>query len=100
LLGHYILDGQTPVIEPDILKWAKWREEVDRNDKRRVALAELPDCKVSTVFLATAPAARDGRSLLFETMIFGGEHDQKTWRWYTWSKAEEGHQVAVRLASE
>jgi len=35
---------------------------------------------------------------LFETMIFGGEHDQYQVRYSTWDDALNGHQFAVNLA--
>lgn len=29
--------------------------------------------------------------LLFETLIFGGEHDGDMWRYSTWDEAKAGH---------
>lgn len=33
----------------------------------------------------------------FETMIFGGEHDQYQERYSTWDEAEAGHKRAIEL---
>ncbi len=40
----------------------------------------------------------EGPPLLFETMIFGGEHDQEQWRYSTWEEAEAGHMKALVIA--
>ena len=34
---------------------------------------------------------------IFETMIFGGEHDQWQDRYATWDQAVEGHKAAVNM---
>jgi hypothetical protein len=57
-----------------------------------------PDILVSTVFLAINHNYRYGTPLLFETMIFNGEHDKSQWRYTTIIKARRGHQRAVALA--
>ena len=49
---------------------------------------------VSTVFLGLDHAFDGGTPLLFETMIFGGEHDEYQERYATWDEAEAGHLVA------
>lgn len=45
---------------------------------------------ISTVFLGTMHIGG-----LFETMIFGGEHDQYQDRYYTKEAALEGHKKAI-----
>ncbi len=93
-MKNYILDGKTPVKEPDIIKWAKWFEKADRVVKQ----TELPnDVKVSTVFLGMDHDYFGNSLLLFETMIFGGEHDQYQERCSTWEQAEQQHQEAINL---
>ncbi len=91
----YILDGHKPV-KADLLKWAKWFE----TSERRVAEAELgSNGYVSTVFLGLDHRfGTNGPPLLFETMIFGGPHDQYCDRYSTWEEAEAGHAKAVALA--
>jgi hypothetical protein len=51
---------------------------------------------VSTVFLGLDHQWGDGPPLVFETMIFGGEHDQYQERYSTWDEAEAGHKQGVR----
>ncbi len=43
----YILDGKTPVVEPNLHKWAKWLET--HLDERVVAKTDIGDARVSTV---------------------------------------------------
>ena len=88
---HYILDGKE-VKPAGLMEWAKWFEIANRH----IAKTKInDDVKVSTVFLGLDHSFGDGHPLLFETMIFGGEHDQYQERFETWEQAETGHQVAV-----
>lgn len=93
-MNNYTLDGKTPVAEPDILVWAKWFEKADRSVKK----TKLPGfIEVSTVFLGNDHSFFGGPPMLFETMIFGGEHDGYQERYSTWEDAEAGHQRAIEL---
>ncbi len=48
--GRYILDANgNPVAEPDLMTWARWFET--SRDVRRVAMDEVGDTTVSTIFL-------------------------------------------------
>jgi len=67
-------------------------------DGRRVALDEGDGVSVSTVFLGLDHSWGDGPPMLFETMIFGGEHDEDQWRYSTWGEAVAGHKVACKIA--
>jgi len=67
-------------------------------DKRRVALDTRDDITVSTVLLGLDHFWGEGPPLIFETMIFGGDHDNDQWRYSTREEAEEGHRVACGLA--
>lgn len=91
---RYILDGRMPVEEADLMKWAKWFERADR----KVALTALGGgVEVSTVFLGLNHNWGDGPPLLFETMVFGGEHDSYQQYHSTWEEAEEGHKQVVEM---
>jgi hypothetical protein len=89
MTDKYILAGKTPIKCGDILAWGKWRD-ANNNQVARTVKGEVV---VSTVFLGV-DYAWEGTPLLFETMIFGGEHDQDQWRHSTWEEAEEGHEAA------
>jgi hypothetical protein len=90
----YILDEQgNPKEEPNLIKWAKWMETA----KRHVALDKIGKVKISTVFLGLDHNFGAGKPLIYETMIFGGKHDQYQERYYTKEEALEGHKKAVEL---
>lgn len=88
---NYILDGQEPVAEPDVIKWAKWFGGADR----QVALDIVDGRRVSTVFLGIDHNFRSsGPPVLFETMIFGPD-EGGCWRYATWAEAAAGHAAVV-----
>ena len=93
--GKYILKGKKIVKETDLLKWAKWFES--NRENCRVAIDEIDNVKVSTVFLGINHNWETGKSLLFETMIFGGKYDDYQERYSTWDEAVKGHKKAVKL---
>jgi hypothetical protein len=90
---YFILDGKIPKPVDGVMEWANWYEKADRTVKK----TELHDCKVSTVFLGINHAFAGGAPILFETMIFGGEHDGHCERCSTWEEAEQEHQKAIEL---
>lgn len=93
-IRHYILIGQTPVAEPDLLKWAEWMQSADTV----VARNEIGGSVVSTVFLGFDHNWFGGRPLIFETMVFTDGNPVSQRRCSTWLEAEEQHAaVASRL---
>lgn len=94
----YILDGKIPKEVDDTIAWAKGFEI----ENRRVAETfPAEGIRVSTVFLGIDHNFHgQGAPILFETMIFGGPHNDYQERYSTWEEAEAGHAVACRLALE
>lgn len=91
--NFYILDGHEPVRVKDALEWAEWFETADRIVKKTL----IHDIEISTVFLGINHNYFGGPPLLFETMIFGGEHDEYQDRCGTWDEAEDMHKKAMEL---
>lgn len=91
--NKYILEGKTPKPAANLIEWGRWFEKADR----RVAQDQIVDVRISTVFLGLDHQYGAGDPLLFETMIFGGEHDQYQDRCSTWEQAEKMHADAVAL---
>lgn len=92
---EYKLDGHKVVPCDDLIEWAKWYGKADR----KVAGDKVGDVSVSTVFLGLDHNFTDfGDPILFETMVFGGAHDQYCERYSTWDEAEKGHRKMVELA--
>ena len=92
---YYRLDENHVAVPCALLEWAKMFEDTDA---RRVARDEEGDIFVSTVFLGMNHNWGDVPPLLFETMIFGGESDEDTWRYSTWQQAVDGHKKACGVA--
>ncbi len=93
-IKHWILVDREPVVAT-LLEWGQWFENFDN---RIVEQTMVDDVKVSTMFLGIDHNfALTGRPLLFETMIFGGEHDQYQIRCATYDEAKIMHTRALWL---
>ena len=92
----YILKGHEVVPVEDVLEWGEWFETANRV----VAKDEINGARVSTVFLGLDHSFGGNKPLLFETMIFGGEHDDYQERYTTWEEAEAGHKKAVEMIAK
>lgn len=91
----YVLDeNHNPVVEVDMHKWGKFFE----NEARTVAKTRKDGVDVSTVFLGMDHGWGEGPPILFETMIFGGEHNEDQWRCSTWDEAVKMHERACEVA--
>ena len=92
----YVLRDREPVKVDSVEQWAR---EFEKSDWK-VAETKLPGVQVSTVFLGFGHAFAGGPPLLFETMIFGGKHDEYQARYSTWEEAEKGHEIALKLVGD
>ncbi len=94
ILEYRALDEPHVVVPcEDLFRWGEWFETSD--EQRRVGATDIGEAHVSTVFLALNHNWSEGMPILYETMIFGGEHDLAQWRWHTWEDAERGHAAVV-----
>lgn len=93
-MKNYILNGKIPVIEPSIIKWGEWYSS---EANKHVDVTEFDGVRISAVFLGLDHCYDGGEPILFETMIFGGEHDQYQDRYSTWDEAVKGHKEAINL---
>ena len=99
----YILDNNHKPIHKPVLEAVKWME--DNPNRKRVAYDELKDLngddvRVSTVFLGLDHAWNSKTPVLWETMIFGAEHDQYQMRYTSYKDALEGHKKALELVNK
>ena len=91
---YYYLDENRQPVEIDMMSWAK---RFEAREQRRVAWDEVGAINVSTVFLGLNHAWEpDAVPILFETMVFGGWHDQDQERYATWDEAVVGHARHLR----
>jgi hypothetical protein len=64
-------------------------------DERHIGADDLDDgVMVSTVWLGISTSLSDP-PLIFETMVFGGPFNERTWRWATEAEARAGHREIV-----
>lgn len=87
------LPGETD--EDAIRRWGNWMQSMSN---RRIALDEIGNIRVSTVFLGVDhDFGGKGPPILYETMVFGGtdETERDQWRYSTRSEAEAGHAQAL-----
>lgn len=94
--GYYILVGHKVVPERNLLRWADWHS----NHKRSLAKTSRGPVVVSTVFLGVDHNfTGEGPPMVFETMIFGGRHDEMyQTRCAFYEDALIMHEEAVRVA--
>jgi hypothetical protein len=95
----YILDDDNNPVPSTGLESCDW---MDGNPERKAVKQEhVDDVFISTVFLGLDHAWLDASSpLLWETMIFGGEHDQYQERYTSYEDALEGHKIALNLVNQ
>lgn len=96
-MDNYVLDGKAP-------RKTTSREEFGKfmaSDARIVAKTAIDGVMISTVFLGLDQSfGQCDPPLLFETMVFGGRHDQYQDRCSTWSEAETMHNHVVKMVEE
>jgi len=87
----YDMDGKPMTLA----EWAKAFGE-----PRQIGKTTVGEAEVSTVWLGSDHQFGSGPPLIFETMIFGGPHDQFCDRYTTKEEAAAGHQRVVLALQE
>ena len=101
-MNKYILDkDHNPVACNDTDEWGSWFQDASH---RIVAQHTKGKARVSTIFLGLdhnyelfEGSMKNYQPILFETMIFGGEHDEYQERYATWDEAVAGHAKALEM---
>ena len=91
---YYVCDDLGTPIPVGAVTWEAWFETANRV----VGYDKVHGNKISTVFLGIDHNFDGGIPILWETMIFGGEHDGYCRRYSSKSDALEGHALAVLIA--
>jgi hypothetical protein len=106
-IGQYVLDENGNAVRaPGLLDWARWMETHD--EQRCLARDRIGNVTVSTVFLGLDHGLRFLRReagfdeaaykpILWETMMFGGQHDQFQNRYTSREDALLGHRKIVQM---
>jgi len=93
----YKLDKENNPVPCEAIEFSKWEEE---NMNQRVTKKDtIGEILVSTVFLGLDHSFGRNKLFLWETMIFGGEHDQYQDRYSSYEDALKGHQQALDLVN-
>ena len=94
----YILDKDNKPVKSTIIQYGEW---IEANPERKAVKQEnVGIILVSTVFLGLDHAWDSDIPVLWETMIFGGEHDQYQDRYTSYEDALEGHKLALTLITK
>ncbi len=80
----------------ELMEWAKAVE----SEGRVVAKDNIKGQRVSTVWIGIDHRFDEGPPLIFETMIFGGPHDQYCDRYSSEAAALDGHNRTVAAIRE
>ena len=88
-MKHYIQNAAGDVENVDLMTWARWFENADRIIKQ----SERDGVMVSTVFLGMDHSFGGPVPVLWETMVFGGEHDGDQERYTSRQDAIAGHEA-------
>jgi hypothetical protein len=95
----FILDpDRQPIHVKDVLTWARWFQAANRNVED--SPWESGGVRVSTVFLGINSnyCGVDAEPVLWETRIFGGEHDGYQRCYTADDDARTGHAMAILIA--
>jgi hypothetical protein len=95
----YIITDDGGLKPVGLMEWAKWFEA--NPEKRIVRKDSVGDVGISTVFLGMDHRfGENGPPILWETMVFGGKHDNYQERYTSEEDAIVGHEKAVEMAKE
>lgn len=102
---HVVPDPETGENKPaSVRQWGEFMENTDApgrivcSDHVRASIDTSDVIHVSTVHLGMDHSYGDGPPLYWETMIFGGAHDQYQDRYASLAEAQAGHVYALKLA--
>jgi hypothetical protein len=87
---YYKLEGHTPVRVESLHEWGVYMESA----QKQVAETIVGDARISTIFTGV-DYGFGKKPLVFETTVFGGEHDSLLRRYSTWEEAAKGHDEIV-----
>jgi len=93
MISRFILKNKEAIPCEDLLEWGQAMEDMNRVVKQE----DIGDVRISTVFLGLDQGFGIGEPLLFETMIFGGQHHNYQDRCSTWEQAKEMHLKAKKI---
>ena len=102
MIDHYTLDANNcPRLAADLHEYYRWKNSLPAETQTGIGVQLAKTVRggvcVSTVYLGSDHSYDDGPPVLWETMIFGGEHDEACMRYRSHREAMRGHQYACKL---
>jgi hypothetical protein len=95
----YTLDeNNKPIKVTSLIEAVEWME--NNPERKAVKQEHIGDVFISTVFLGLDHSFQSDKPVLWETMIFGGDHDQYQERYTSYEDALLGHQIALNLVNK
>ena len=98
MIQVYKTDSQGNPVQVPYCEYEAWHEAIPEEHSTgvgyTVARDEEGEVTVSTVFLNIDHGYGSDKPALWETMVFGGQHDQDCERYSSQVEAVEGHQAA------
>jgi hypothetical protein len=106
--GYYMLDKKGEVIPcNDLEQWGRFMQIGAGDPKKCPRVLRVNNLiikgeriMVSTVFLAQDCGSTNQTPILWETMVFGGEHDQKMFRYAAKEEALKGHKKMINFVKK
>jgi len=88
--------------EGDPISYEEWLEKFETPGYQHIAKTELDGgVMVSTIWLGMNHQYNEGGPpIIFETIIFEGEHDQEMWRYSTFEEALADHHRIVQALKD
>lgn len=87
-------EGELPIFDEDrrvdFTEFNGWVKSISFPFRKKA------NFRVSTVFLGLDHSFSGGVPVLFESMVFGGKHDNWMERYTTWDDAKKGHANIVK----
>lgn len=96
-MAWYILDDENKPVRSTIVDCSMWLQ--NNPERKAVKQEHIGNIFISTVFLGLDHAWNSDIPVLWETMIFGGKHNQYQDRYTSHEDALEGHQKAINLVN-
>jgi hypothetical protein len=94
IFKYYILKDKE-IVETNFDEYGKYIFNTDKVINKTVISKNV---KVSTVFLSLDHRiSGEGKPILFETMVFGGEFDLYQRRYTSYKEAEWGHEIICKM---
>ena len=93
----YTLDEYLQIRRATLEEWGTFFNDIEQ---RRIAHTQVsPRISVSTVFLGLDHRCGSaGKPILFESLVFGGKHNEEMLRYTSFDDAVKGHNELVAMA--